>query len=147
VGSPEAIELLYDVRSALVALRGVDASPESAYPLRALGRGNTWLASGKAFMKYYGIRVGTARRWIGRIEDDLLIVDLKEPASTFRSDKDRKPKTTFGALAISQLERPTILRAVSPRATNTRGPTHHCPERRRRRVWCPVDVGSIDPTG
>jgi hypothetical protein len=94
LGSPEAIELLYDREQRLIALCGIEASSESAYPLRPMGTGSTWLASGKAFMNYYGIEVGTAQRYNGRMEDDLLIVDLKEPGTDVSIDRDRKPQPT-----------------------------------------------------
>jgi hypothetical protein len=94
LGSPEAVELLYDREQRLMALRGIEASAESAYPLRPMGTGSTWLASGKAFMNYYGIDVGTAQRYNGRMEDDLLIVDLKEPGTDVSIDRDRKPPPT-----------------------------------------------------
>jgi hypothetical protein len=81
LGSPDAVELLFDREQRLMALRAVDPSAESAYPIRPLGRGSTWLVSGKAFMKFYGIETGGARRWAGRIEDGLLILDLKEPGT------------------------------------------------------------------
>jgi hypothetical protein len=82
LGQPEAIELLFDRGQRLMGLRGVDPSADSAYVVRPLGRGNsTWLVSGKAFMNYYGIDTEVARRWTGRLEDDLLVLDLKEPGT------------------------------------------------------------------
>jgi len=32
-------------------------------------------------MNYYGIDTEVARRWTGRLEDDLLVLDLKEPGT------------------------------------------------------------------
>lgn len=76
--SPEAVELLYDREERLMGLRKIDPSAEHAYMVRPLGRGgNSWLISGRAFTVYYGIPTDTARRWLGRVEDGLLVVDLK----------------------------------------------------------------------
>lgn len=101
LGSPEAVELLFDRDQRLMALRAVDPSAESAYPIRPLGRGSTWLVSGKAFTKYYGIETGSAHRWTGRVEDGLLIVDLKEPGTDVSMGRSQDADT--------DLERPKFL--------------------------------------
>lgn len=82
LGSPNAVELLYDREASLIGIREVDPSTEHAYMVRPLGKGgNNWLISGRAFTAYYGIPTGTARRWPGRIDNDVLVVDLKEPGA------------------------------------------------------------------
>jgi hypothetical protein len=86
LGSPEAVELLYDREERLVGLRKVDPSVEHAYIVRGLGRGKVdtnWLISGTAFAQYYGIKADSARRWKAKVVEDaeMLIVDLKEPGT------------------------------------------------------------------
>ncbi|HEY1834907.1 MAG TPA: hypothetical protein VGG08_10745 [Solirubrobacteraceae bacterium] len=93
LGSPEAIELLYDRDRKLVAMRAVDPAAESAYPLRALGKGRTWLASGKAFMNYYGLAVDHARRWVAQVEDGMLILNMNEEGTDVSLGRDREPGT------------------------------------------------------
>jgi hypothetical protein len=89
LGNPEALELLYDRESRLVALRKADASSDDAYIVRPLGRGkSTWLVSGKAFTRYYGIETENARRWPARMDDDMLVIDLKEPGKETSSNRD-----------------------------------------------------------
>jgi hypothetical protein len=37
------------------------------------------MPSGKAFLSYYGIRRDVARRWTAKMQDDILVIDLKQP--------------------------------------------------------------------
>jgi hypothetical protein len=79
LGEPTTVELLFDRERKLMALNKVATDTAHAYPVRPFGKGNTFLVSGKAFMKFYGIEIGPARRWIGKPEPDgLLVVDLNE---------------------------------------------------------------------
>ena len=84
--SPEAVELLYDQQQRLMALKSSDTGTPHAYPVRPLGQsrvgGGTWLISGQAFTKYYGIETAKAYRWDAKLEPDgLLVIDLKEPGT------------------------------------------------------------------
>jgi hypothetical protein len=92
--SPDAVELLYDRDHRLMALRKVDPGAAHAYQVRALGRGavnSTWLISGMAFTAHYGIPTEVARRWIGRVEDGMLILDLATPGAEVTAGQRRKP--------------------------------------------------------
>jgi hypothetical protein len=79
IGSPKAVELLYDPEERIVGIRGVDETVKHAYPLRTTQktRDTTFMASGLAFTKYYGIATETTTRWDAYVEDDILCVDLK----------------------------------------------------------------------
>lgn len=79
LGSPEYLELLYDRDERLIGLRKADAHVPHAYVVRPLGNGTTQMVSGTAFLAFYGIEFDAARRWIGRLQDDMLVIDLKEP--------------------------------------------------------------------
>jgi len=77
--SPEALEMLCDRENQLIGMRKVDPSTDHAYIVRPLGRGgNNWLISGRAFTVFYDIPTETARRWPGRMDGDMLVVDLKQ---------------------------------------------------------------------
>ncbi len=93
LGQPEAIELLYDRERDLMGLRKVHPDADSAYVVRPLGSGNsTWLISGKAFTTYYGIKIGVARRWTAKVDEDsnMLVVDLSEPGLEVTSNRKRE---------------------------------------------------------
>jgi hypothetical protein len=89
LNEPEAVELLYDRDQKLMGLRKAEPSTGHAYVVRPLGKGGSnWLISGKAFTTYYDIPIGVARRWAGHVENDLLIVDLKEPGLEVTSNRN-----------------------------------------------------------
>lgn len=88
--SPEAVELLFDRDERLIGIRKADPSTEHAYVVRPLGKGSTWMVSGTAFVAYYGIDTEVARRWTAQVEDDVLVVDLKQPGAEVTSNRTRK---------------------------------------------------------
>lgn len=89
IGSPEAIELLYDRDERLVGLRAVDATAEHAYPIRGqAGKpSGPFMVSGTAFVRHYGIDTSASRRWLGSAEDGLLVIDLKQPGTVVTSNR------------------------------------------------------------
>lgn len=80
LGSPKAIELLFDPNERIIGLRGVDIDAAHAYPLRttAAKLNPSYLASGAAFVKYYGIDASTSQRWDAYMVDDVLCVNIAE---------------------------------------------------------------------
>src|SRR5580692_2115199 len=75
LGSPEAVELMYDRERRLIGLRKTDPESEVAYLVRPMAKSaSTWLISGTAFTAYYGIETDTARRWMCRLEGDMLVL-------------------------------------------------------------------------
>lgn len=89
LGSPESVELLYDPDARLIGLRKVDPSVDHAYMLRSVGRGaTTWLLSGTAFTKFYGIETEVSRRRLGRLDEDVLVVDLNDEGQEVRSNRN-----------------------------------------------------------
>jgi hypothetical protein len=88
--SPDHLELLYDRDEQLIGMRKVDSTVPHAYIVRPLGKsGTTHLVSGNAFMAYYGIETGTAKRWIAEMRDDTLVVDLKQPGIEVTGNRSR----------------------------------------------------------
>lgn len=101
LGSPEAIELLWDREKRLMAMRKVARETPHAYLVRPLGKSESnWLISGRAFVTYYGIEADVARRYMGRMDDDMLVIDLKEPGVQVTSNRDRA-KDRQGTLGVS----------------------------------------------
>lgn len=90
LGEPEAVELLYDREDRLIGVRKVSPDTRHAYAVRPLNRGRTWLFSGQAFLKWYGIESPVARRWAVTFEDGTLILDLKQPGE--EAQANRAPK-------------------------------------------------------
>ncbi|HEY2202134.1 MAG TPA: hypothetical protein VGH56_09600 [Solirubrobacteraceae bacterium] len=77
----EVVELLWDRDERLIGLRKAEPGTPHAYTVRPAGRDptSTWVFSGSAFTRYYGIATEVPRRYTCRLEDAMLIADLKEP--------------------------------------------------------------------
>jgi hypothetical protein len=96
LGEPSHLELLYDREERLIGLRKVESTVPHAYMVRPLGKsGTTHLVSGRAFLAWYGIELGTAHRWIARMQDDTLIVDLKQPGIEVTGNRSRDHATSI----------------------------------------------------
>jgi hypothetical protein len=52
----------------------------------------THVVSGKAFLPYYGIPRDSARRWIATMQDDMLVIDLKQPGIEVTGHSSRAHK-------------------------------------------------------
>lgn len=80
LGKPEAVELLYDRDERLIGLRPALSENPNSYPVRPVKPGSrSYIVAGTAFAKHYGIELGHARRWIGRIRSGMLVLDMNEP--------------------------------------------------------------------
>ena len=94
LGLPEAVELAFSREERLIVLRPVELSSPRAYPLRKQGRSSNYVIGGKAFCDYYGISLGTAKRYAAEhIGNNMLAVDLKQeaarPARAKRQSQDK----------------------------------------------------------
>lgn len=92
LGSPEAVELLYDQNTRTVGLRGVDADADHAYAVRS-SRGNglsPFVISAMAFLHFYDIDVTVSRRWSAYLYDDVLCIDLDDESVRVTSNRARK---------------------------------------------------------
>lgn len=77
LGEPKAAELLFDRENHKIGIKPVDPTSPLGFPVRPQGRnGSTFIISGQAFTKYYGIDTSVARRYAAVKEDDMLVVDL-----------------------------------------------------------------------
>jgi hypothetical protein len=108
LGSPEAIELLYDAESRVIGFRTVETSVEHAYTVRSMGGASrsdtaatTYMISGTAFFNYYEIDTSEARRYPVELVDGILCLDLKREGTVVTSNrlgraKERTPGRSFG---------------------------------------------------
>lgn len=90
LGKPEAVEMLYDREQRVIGIRAVSPEAPNAYPLRAVGKGGSFIVSGRGFVAYFGIPVGGPVRREVRMVDDVLIIDLKDPGRDATSNRSRK---------------------------------------------------------
>jgi len=76
-GNPEAVELLYDRENKLIGFRPASPGAPRAYPVRKTGNSGTHLVAGMAFSQHYGIPTEEARRFSPKLQDGMLVIDLK----------------------------------------------------------------------
>lgn len=78
LGSPAAVEMLYDREAQIIGLRPVDPSVRHAYPVRRQAASQSYLLAFHAFANYYQIPLGEPRRYIAEVDNGVLTVDLKQ---------------------------------------------------------------------
>jgi len=80
LGSPEAVELLYNKNNQVIGVRKVSKKEPYAFPTRAQGRKgqapSNYLVAVQAFTKHYGIDTSVAMRYPAEMQDDILTVSL-----------------------------------------------------------------------
>lgn len=89
LGGPDAVELLYDREERLIGIRKVTPDTPHSYTVRPLNRGSTYLFSGTAFTNWYGIPTPVSKRWPGALQEDMLVVDLKQPGIASTSNRSK----------------------------------------------------------
>ncbi|MDE8670891.1 hypothetical protein PY310_20175 [Pseudarthrobacter sp. H3Y2-7] len=94
IGQPEGVQFLWDGDAKLIAIQGVPLTTPNAYPTRRQGpakdtKRGIVLIAGAMFTKFIGIDTSVAKRWVPRLEDGMLIVDLNEPSQTVASTRRR----------------------------------------------------------
>ncbi len=93
MGSPAAIEILYDRQRQILALRGADANDPDSYPVRQVsGNGKTRTFSLTSAVNHFGIDVSESRRYEVEMDGETVLVDLSRPPlavfDTGESDTD-----------------------------------------------------------
>jgi hypothetical protein len=101
IGSPEAVELLYDEENKVIGLRPVSPEDPDAYPVRPIGGGGTYVLSGRAFLKWFDIDFGTPTRREVTVVNGVLIVDLKDPGRDATSNRTRAKERAAAAAAAT----------------------------------------------
>ena len=89
LGSPDAVELLYDRQARLIGLRPVCPTADHAYQVRRSTRAESgpWIISAMAFMHYYDIDIAKTRRWCAQLDHDVLCVDLNQEPTIVESTR------------------------------------------------------------
>lgn len=103
LGEPKAIELLYDRAKRVIGFRSVDENAVHAYPIRGFGSGNTYIVSGRAFLAFYEIPMGSPVRREAKMVNGVLIIDLNDPGRDATSNRNRKKRADEKAAAVEDL--------------------------------------------
>lgn len=78
LGEPEAVVLLMDRESRIMAFRPATLKESNAYRLRPVPRGKSYMVAGKAFCDRYEIPMDKSRNYVAEKQGDLLTVDLRQ---------------------------------------------------------------------
>ncbi|WP_375491057.1 hypothetical protein [uncultured Jatrophihabitans sp.] len=80
LGSPGAVELLFDPTEQVLGLRAVDVGEAHAVFVRPSSRSRQgpWVLSAMAFVHHYRIDTSQARRWVAQLDNDTLVVRLRD---------------------------------------------------------------------
>jgi hypothetical protein len=92
VGSPAAVELLYDADSRIVGLRECDPRDRDAVRVRSpTGKdAGPFVVSAMAYLRFYEIAFDGSRRWLAYLEDGVLCVDLRTQSLAVTSNRARR---------------------------------------------------------
>jgi|SRR5260370_38443004 len=77
LGSPQFIELLFNRAKHLIGFRPTDSANGRAIPIRKQGSSDSYMIAGLTFTKEYEIDTSVARRYTAKMQDHMLVVDLK----------------------------------------------------------------------
>lgn len=78
MGSPEAVELLYDREQELIGFKPTSLKSPRAFPVRPQGKNTaTLMIAGQSFTRNFGIDTSTARRFPVEMRDGVLVLDLR----------------------------------------------------------------------
>jgi len=82
LGEPRAVQLLFDRELQRIGIRHVDVGSANSYPVRPSSNKASYLVSGAAFCKHYGIDTETSRRLLAGLQANVLVANLNgEPVS------------------------------------------------------------------
>lgn len=92
LGSPPAVELLFDPVEKVVGFRPTDEEAEHAYAVRAQSNKEVgpYIVSGTAFVNYYNIDTTVSRRWTAEVLDGILCIDLKQDGTVVTSNRNNR---------------------------------------------------------
>lgn len=94
LGSPKAVELLYDKERRIVGLRAADDSVPHAYEVRAQSSAKATgplIVAGTAFTNFYGIDTTTSKRWTPYMEENVLCINLTSKGVEIVGNRSNKP--------------------------------------------------------
>jgi hypothetical protein len=93
IGSPDAVELLYDPAARIIGLRAIDNGVDHSYLVRASTRAASgpYVISAMAFFKFYDIDHSQTMRWPAHLDNDVLCIDLNDESTPVTSNRAARP--------------------------------------------------------
>lgn len=98
IGSPDAVELLWDPERHVIGLKPATETDPNAYPARPqtakTGRGPI-LVAGTKFTQYYAIDTTSSMRYVPFEEDGILCIDISKPGQPVTSNRTSRDDTVM----------------------------------------------------
>lgn len=89
LGEPVAVKLLFNRSKRQIGFRKAEPNDSRCIPLRRQHQSESFLVAGLTFCKEFDIDTDTARRYMGKMQDEVLIVDLNEPSTNATGPRAR----------------------------------------------------------
>ncbi|HEY4033233.1 MAG TPA: hypothetical protein VGL94_04640 [Ktedonobacteraceae bacterium] len=80
LGQPSAVKLLFNRSKRQIGFRPANSNDFRSIPVRKQGISDSYMLAGLTFCKEYDIDTSTARRYEGKVEEGMLIIDLNGPS-------------------------------------------------------------------
>lgn len=78
LGTPDAVELLFDRADQIMGMRPVDPAANHAYRFRTTARDSgPFIITAVTFCRHYGIPTDIGHRWVAEMDEGILCVDIK----------------------------------------------------------------------
>jgi len=102
--SPAAVEFFWDEERHLIGIGAADKDALGSYPVRPNGDGTSQrgpvTVSAVAFTKHVGLDLSEARRWVVKVEDGMLVFDVKGPSQPVKSNRMKGEEARKAATAL-----------------------------------------------
>ena len=97
IDEPAAVQFLWDETERLIAVRPAPPEDPDAYPAREQtankarpgGKRGATLVAGSMFSRFIGLDTSVAKRWVPKVVDGMLIIDLKEDGQVVVANRNR----------------------------------------------------------
>lgn len=81
LGSPAAVQLLFNPESRVAGIRAVIENHPSAHPVRTNQGARSYVVGCQGFLQHFDIRYDHSRRYAPRFEKNALLIDVDDPVA------------------------------------------------------------------
>lgn len=90
IGEPESVELLFDKDAQIIAMRRSNESHAYVIRPQTAREAGQVILSATAFTQYFDIDTNVSRRFKPYVQDEMLCIDLRGPATEVRGNRAKR---------------------------------------------------------
>lgn len=90
IGEPESVELLFDKDAQIIAMRRSNESHAYVIRPQTAREAGQVILSATAFTQYFDIDTSVSRRFKPYVQDEMLCIDLRGPATEVRGNRAKR---------------------------------------------------------